>query len=336
MAKSKSKQYKRQGLYLEALEHLENYIDEMSTKNRSDLDHNKDEIQVNFEQIDDLKVRNRSLLNHMNQMFETIESTNDSMISFELEEKINHALLNDFIKPYFQLKWSVEDKKFIGAEALMRWIDGDTFIPPNQFIDEVENSSIIMKMSEKIIRESFKFCKKVHEDIQDEFVVSINISPYQLAHQDLAKLMRNELLLHNLEGRHVEIEITERSFVEQNPKILEELYALSELGIRIALDDFGTGYSSLSCVNDFPIDVIKIDRSLVSNIESGDKSAKLLAGIIRMMKELELETVAEGVENEVQANMLIELGCDCIQGYYYAKPESEYDVLNRLKTYVNA
>lgn len=320
---------KKKGLYQDALEHLEQYIDNLSVGHTSEYTHNKDEIKVNLDQIHDLKVKNNALLARMNQMFDTIETSKNQIISFELEEKINQAIVKDFIKPYFQLKWSVKDKSFIGAEALIRWIDGEISVPPNLFISEAENSSIIIKLSEKIIGESIKFVKRVSSQ-QKNFVVSINISPYQLANQDLVKLFKNELILHNVDPKHIEIEITERSFLDQNPKIIEQLYQLKELGIRLALDDFGTGYSSLSCVNDFPIDIIKIDRSLIGNIESDKKSYKLLAGIIRMMNELELETVAEGVETQSQAEIIENLGCDYIQGYFYAKPESAEDALQRL------
>jgi len=320
---------KREGLYEKALEHLEKYIDNLSFGHVSEFTHNKDEIKVNLDQIHDLKVKNNALLTRMNQLFETIEGSTSQIISFELEEKINNAILNDFIMPYFQLKWSVKKEKFVGAEALIRWIDGEISVPPNLFISEAENSSIIVKLSEKIIRDSIKFTRRVL-DKQNDFVISINVSPYQLANQDLVKLFKNEMILSNVDPKHIEIEITERSFLDQNPKILEQLYHLKELGIRLALDDFGTGYSSLSCVNDFPIDIIKIDRSLIGNIESDKKSYKLLAGIIRMMNELELETVAEGVETQSQADIIKKLGCDYIQGYFYAKPESAEHALERL------
>lgn len=332
MLRAESRMLKRQGLYEQALSALEKFLKAEVQTPKYTAGYYKNEIKQVFDQIAVLKDKNRSLNSRLTLMYDSMDTSLDHM-DYEFEKRLDQALDQEGIYPHFQLKWSVEQNKYIGAEALIRWQDKDKMIPPSDFIHEAEKSDLIIRLSELIIHKSLKFCKDVVTSGLNDFKVSVNISPYQLANQDLAKYIRNELLFFNLEGSHLKIEITERSFLEQNPKILEELYVLKEMGIKIALDDFGTGYSSLSCVTNFPIDVIKIDRSLINNIEDDMKSRKLLAGIIRMMKELDLEIVAEGVENEKQVAILKQFGCDVIQGYYYAKPDKHESVKNNLTSY---
>lgn len=331
VALNRSKYLKRRGNFEGALDALEKYIHECHDLVIKREINDEDPVKMNLDKIEALEMRNRALRNQLSQLY---ESRREKPVDYQLEERITKALSEERIEPYFQLKWSLEEQRYIGAEALLRWFENGDLIPPNQFIDEIENNHIIIKVSEHIIHESFKFCKEIIELGWDDFIVSINISPYQLAHQDLHKLILNELMIHNLEGKHVELEITERSFLEQNPYIIETLYTLSDMGIRIALDDFGTGYSSLSCVNNLPIGVVKIDRSLLNDVVDDEKSRKLLAGIVRMMKELDLHIVAEGVEYEEQVQILTELGCHSIQGYYYAKPCSKNQIKETLESFL--
>lgn len=330
---NRSKYLKRRGNYEEALDALETYITDSQYLPYQPGLFEDDPVKMNLDKLETLEMRNRALRKQLSSLYEVQNETMSEIVDYQLEEKIAKALTENRIEPYFQLKWSLDEQKYIGAEALIRWFEEGVSIPPNQFIGDIENNHIIVKVSEHIIHESLKFCREVVDAGWDDFVISVNISPYQLAHQDLHKLFMNELMIHNLEGRHVEVEITERSFLEQNPYIIESLYILREMGIRIALDDFGTGYSSLACVNHLPIEVIKIDRSLLNEIVYEEKSRKLLAGIVRMMKELDLHIVAEGVEYEGQVEILSELGCDAIQGYYYAKPCSKNKIKEIMESF---
>ncbi|MBI9011301.1 MAG: EAL domain-containing protein [Clostridiales bacterium] len=327
---SNSMVLKKQGKYLEALEVLESLYDKQKVV-RVPGSHNKTDIKMHLGQIETLKSRNETLIKRLTEMYETFNPVDNIVNHYDLEEKLGEALIKGEIKPYFQLLWSVDKQCYYGAEALIRWIKDDIVIPPGQFIADVENTDMIIKLSEKVIHDAFDACRAAIEIGYSDFIVSINITPYQLCHQNLAEFINREMILHNIEGRHVEIEITERSFIEQNPKILEALYQLRDIGIKIALDDFGTGYSSLSCVNDFPIGMIKIDRTLINNISNDEKSYKLLNGIIGMMQALDLEIVAEGVETIEQVELLELLGCNIIQGYYYSKPEPVFSMLESLK-----
>jgi len=327
---SNSMVLKKQGKYLEALEVLETLYDKQKVV-RVPGSHNKSDIQIHLGQIETLKSRNETLIKRLTEMYETFNPIDNIVNHYDLEEELGDALVKGEIKPYFQLLWSVEKQCYYGAEALIRWIKDDIVIPPGQFIAEVEDNDMIIKLSEKVIHDAFDACREAIDLGYPDFIISINITPYQLCNQELAELIKRELILHNIEGKHVEIEITERSFIEQNPKILKALYQLRDIGIKIALDDFGTGYSSLSCVNDFPISMIKIDRTLINNISSDDKSYKLLSGIIGMMQALDLEIVAEGVETIEQVELLEMLGCNIIQGYYYSKPEPFTSMIETLK-----
>lgn len=326
---SNSRVLKKQGKYLEALEILEGILDRQRIVNVPTSD-NKSGIQLHLDQIDLLKSRNDTLVKKLTELYETINPVHTNKNHLQLENQLNQALANDEIKPYFQLVWDVKAKRYCGAEALIRWIKDDVVVPPGQFIPDVEDTSMIIKLSEKVIKDAFILCREAIDLGHSDFVVSVNIAPYQLYNHNISSFIKGEMILNNIESKNIEIEITERSFLEQNPKILQELYKLRDLGIKIALDDFGKGYSSLACINEFPIDVIKIDRSLIKSITEDEKSYKLLDGIIGMVKALDLAIVAEGVETIDQVRILEELQCDIIQGYYYDQPSKCCNMLKKL------
>lgn len=217
----------------------------------------------------------------------------------------------------------------MGAEALIRWQKDDEIIPPGIFIDQVENTGIICHLSQAVIQHAVRVAKKTVMKGYKHFVMSVNITPYQLRNQNLSELIGNLLDFYQLDGRHFEIEITERSFIDEDPRIIDEIYKIKALGVHIALDDFGTGYSSLACMNNLPLDVIKIDRSLIADVRN-EKSAKLLEGLFSMIHNMGFYAIAEGVETKEQLNWLEAAGCLHIQGYYFSKPLAEKEFLKLM------
>lgn len=285
----------------------------------------KEEIKVELSQLKKLRDTNQVLLKRLTQM-QIMSDTSDVKIHLELQHDLTEALNQGEIVTYYQGKWSLKQNRVVGAEALIRWQQGNVLVPPVAFIPKVEDTEMIIELSKKVIRDSIRTCKHIVSTIDPDFIISINIAPYQLEHQDLVKFIQGELLLNKLDAKHIEIEITERSFIEQTPNIIDQLMKLQELGLALSLDDFGTGYSSLAYISDYNFDCIKLDRSLLNNITTDLKAFVLLSGIIGMFQTLKIDTVVEGVETKEQENILKTLKCDYLQGYYYNKaiPEDQF------------
>ena len=149
--------------------------------------------------------------------------------------------------------------------------------------------------------------------------VSINISPLDLKNKELYEHLYDCLSNSHIDPERLELEITERSIYSEEKKVSDLLNRFHELGLKISMDDFGTGYNSLKNILEFPFDIIKIDKYLIDSVEE-HKTRVLTQSIINAAKKMGRTVVAEGVENEVQVNILGELGCSIIQGYYYSKP----------------
>jgi EAL domain-containing protein (putative c-di-GMP-specific phosphodiesterase class I) len=150
--------------------------------------------------------------------------------------------------------------------------------------------------------------------------MSITLSPVQFGHPELAETLEELVLLSGVDAGTITIEITERSTMTDPDRALSVLKRLKAMGFRLAIDDFGTGYSSLSYLHRFPIDVLKIDRSFISNLGASTDGEKIVVAILALADSLGITVVAEGVETEAQASSLRQLGCRCAQGYFFEKP----------------
>ncbi len=319
--------YDKIGNHEKNIECLKAYIEvisrDRSTKNVLEEEENNERFRSTVGEMNNLKSRNEILLRRINYLNKEMNSKIRNLnINNKIVGAINRGIEKNEILTFYQSKWSIEKDRVVGAEALVRWNQDGTFIPPGIFINQIEESDVIIDVSKIVIRDAIRMCKKIVDNVDSDFVISVNIAPYQLANQNIKDFIEAELVLNNLAPKNFEIEITERSFVDQNPRVLHELASLERLGVKISLDDFGTGYSSLSYLNDLPLDIIKIDRSLILKIDVDKKSSNLLINIINMMHDLDLEVVAEGVETEEQVEFLKSTNCNMIQGYYYSKPSN--------------
>jgi EAL domain-containing protein (putative c-di-GMP-specific phosphodiesterase class I) len=222
---------------------------------------------------------------------------------------------------HLQPQISAKTGRVVGLEALLRWkspILGA--VSPLRFIPIAEETGLIQPLGDWVVWES---CRLIHEmrllGIHG-IRVAINISAQQLRHENLLLLVRGALACYELEPDAIELEITE-STAMQNPEVtLNILDQLAGMGIELAIDDFGTGHSSLAYLKHLPIKRLKLDRSFVSDIETDANDASICAAIIALGHNLGLETVAEGVETQMQSEFLSRLGCDYLQGYLYSKP----------------
>ncbi len=279
-----------------------------------------------------LKKENQALANRLEQLYQSMDTSDSQMkANRETFARFETALRNDELTAFYQPQWSYSEGRITGAEALARWILSDgTVIMPDAFIGVIEETDLVIALTEKILRDGFSLTREAVSRYNPDFVISINIAPYQLTHQNLAAVVERERLRAGLQPRNIEIEITERIYLENDPRALHQLEKLKEMGFWIALDDFGSGFSSLACISQLPLDVVKIDRSLLLNIHDKPQSSQLLSGIVRLLHELKLEVVAEGVETAESAALLKELGCDRGQGYFYKRAVPAEELLALL------
>ena len=242
-----------------------------------------------------------------------------------VELLLKDAEFNDF-ELYYQPQFSTYTKELIGMEALVRWNHGvEGFISPAEFIPIAEEIGVIKTLSDWVFETGIKQIKIWNEKFNQDLVMSLNISPVSLDSTVFLPNLINMLEDLQVKPEWVGFEITEHSAMASATQMEEFLTSLSGLGVQISIDDFGTGYSSLSYLKRFDVDVIKIAKELIDNIEKDHNDLLIVKAIIMMTEGMGLETLAEGVESQEQLDILRELNCNKIQGYIYGKPMSAED-----------
>lgn len=237
---------------------------------------------------------------------------------------------------YFQPQYSTKTKSLIGMEALIRWIQPQKgLIPPSDFIPIAEETGMILKIGEWVVDRALLQIKKWNQENNLNLKMSINISPMQIEQAGFVNCLHEKLQHHNIEPNWIDLEITENCTVNSNAPIKQIFDLLDEIGVSTSIDDFGTGYSSLSYIKKFNIDRLKIAKELIDNIDSDESALLIVQAIFMMAKGLKLKIIAEGVENINQLEILAELGCDEIQGYFFGKPVPSDEFENQhIKTKV--
>ena len=242
-----------------------------------------------------------------------------------LEVALRHALERQEFILYYQPKIDLASGKTVGVEALIRWQPPDRgLVSPAEFIPLLEQTGLIVPVGQWVLEESCRQLRAWDDAGMPPLQMGLNLSPRQFLHDGLIEDFSAFFDKHGLEsvaGR-LEIEITESSFMHDLEHGIVTLQKLKDLGLRIAIDDFGTGYSSLSYLSRLPVDVLKIDRSFISNIPERGDDAEVVRAIVALAKSLNLHVVAEGVENKEQQEFLQQYGCDLAQGFYYSAPQS--------------
>mgnify|MGYP000209266389 CR=1 FL=1 len=241
----------------------------------------------------------------------------------ELEAALHNAVNESQLSLHFQA--IVDSKEQIkGFEALCRWHHPQHgLIKPDDFIAIAEESGFIVKLGTWVIEQA---CRQLAHwrslwGIEHLPYISVNVSPAQLKDNTIVDNISSCLAKYNIPGRYLAIELTESALIHNKACVKQHLKSVRQLGVRVFLDDFGTGYSSLSLLQHFPIDVLKVDRSFVAGLAQGNhESASLIAVIINMAHALNMEIVAEGVEDEKTCHWLVSKSCEGMQGYYFSKP----------------
>lgn len=218
---------------------------------------------------------------------------------------------------HFQPQINLSNQDIVGFEALIRWRHPELgLIPPSQFIPIAEESNLIVPIGTWILVESCKYAAKWSASWR----IAVNLSPVQFRDPNLVPVIRWALRVSRLPAERLELEITESLLIQDNVSAQQKLAEVRALGVRIALDDFGTGYSSLAYLRSFPLTKLKIDRSFITRLSSDTSSLAIINAIIQVAEALKLETTAEGIESQLEAEILRHCGCNNAQGFYFSKP----------------
>lgn len=256
--------------------------------------------------------------------------TAESQRKMKLGLRLKNALANNELEVHYQPQFDAVTQRLRGMEALARWTDPELgVVSPGDFIPVAEANGLIDILGEYVLERA---CSDGQEWLQAghrPIAVSVNVSASQLRLGRFICVLQKTLAKTGFPASHLEIEITETSYIEREQEVTSLLRELKGIGVGIAIDDFGTGYSSLSYLRTIPCDCIKIDRSFITDIPHDAKQCSLTSAIINLAQSMSFKVVAEGVETEEQLGFLTAHGCDVIQGYYFAPalPKTELEAL---------
>ncbi|MBZ6378485.1 MULTISPECIES: putative bifunctional diguanylate cyclase/phosphodiesterase [Pacificimonas] len=252
---------------------------------------------------------------------------------FHLEAELRRAIERDELMLAFQPLVNLETGRIEGAEALSRWFcEEQGVVLPADFIPMAEETGLIVPLGRAALRhacERLAYWRRAIPAAHD-LQVAVNVSSVQFRRDDLVATVVEALALADLPGDALKIELTESAIVSEPERVRQVFHQLKELGCTIAMDDFGTGYSSLSYLQSFPIDVLKIDQSFVRGMLDSEDSQNIIDAILSLARSLDMRTIAEGVETELQMRSLKAAGCHAGQGFYFARPLFEEDFIAKL------
>ncbi|MGF1873920.1 EAL domain-containing protein [Photobacterium frigidiphilum] len=261
--------------------------------------------------------------------FYNTDMNRDVQRTLELDGRLRQAITNDSLELYYQPIIELESNQIVGAEALMRWNDAKFgFVSPEEFIPLAEKNGLIHQLGELAIN---KACMQAAEWQKiSPLQISINFSSVQFRYCDkLFKQICHGLTQSGLPADKLDIEVTESLLIDHSDEVVTLLNKLQSMGAQLTIDDFGTGYSSLSYLHKFPFNKLKIDRTFLLNMHANDADRELVNAIIAMAKALNLKVVAEGIEEQWNADYLRFINCEYGQGYLYSKPvpAKEFELL---------
>jgi diguanylate cyclase (GGDEF)-like protein/PAS domain S-box-containing protein len=252
--------------------------------------------------------------------FYTHQMTHNIIGQFKIQNDLKIALENNEFTLFYQPQIDLATNRITGVEALIRWFHPQLgMIPPMSFIPIAESSGLIVSIGQWVIEEA---CTQaaLWQKIEIDISVAVNISAMQFKRGNLEEIVKNALLSSQINPNRLELELTESIIMHDADNTLQSVRNLKALGVQLSIDDFGTGYSSLSYLKQFAVDKLKIDQSFVRDILQDQEDAVIVQTIIQMAKNLNLKTIAEGVEDAQVLSAIEAFGCDEVQGYHFAKP----------------
>jgi diguanylate cyclase (GGDEF)-like protein len=275
----------------------------------------------------------RSKSNGMNSYMFYDPSTDQSEERLRLEGRLRNAISNNELYMVYQPQLTLIDNKVCGFEALMRWNNAEMGeVYPAEFVPIAEEMGIINQLTKWALSTVCRQYAEWQRQGIHLLKVAVNISATDLLMADFIQHVEKCLHENNIGPGCLQLEITEDVFVDRAEQIINTLQKLKDLGVAIAIDDFGTGYSSLSYLQDFPIDLLKLDGSFIRNISNSEKSRGIVSSAISLAHGLGLQIVAECVDTDLQRKFLVAHGCDMVQGFYFSQPV----VADELPKYLEA
>ena len=259
--------------------------------------------------------------------------------SQKIESCMDKALKDGEFHVWYQPKYHLETHKLVGAEALVRWQSKELgFLPPGKFIPLFERNGFVIPLDHYLLEQVFKFQKRCIEEGRTPVTISVNQSRLHMTEAGYLEKMRALVKKYDLPKGLIELELTETVFGDfdqtaQREQAVSTVRALKEMGFTLSVDDFGSGYSSYTLLNYLPMDVMKIDRSLLIASDDSDRMRSILGNIILLGRLLSMKVLCEGIETPEQEQLLSELGCEYGQGYLNAKPMPEKDYVEFWETH---
>jgi len=271
----------------------------------------------------DIAMYHAKKLGRNNFQFYSKKLNEESAEKLKIENRLRHALENNTLELHYQPQINLVTGQISGVEALLRWEDPELgMISPAVFIPIAEEYGLIVEISEWVINEACRQAQQWVTTLNLPVTMSINISAVHFNGDNLEPMIASALKCSGLNPRHLELELTETSILQDLNQATETLESFKNMGLQLALDDFGTGYSSLSYLMKLPFDKLKIDQSFIFNLKTETKGTAIVAAIISMSHSLGMKVIAEGVEQKEHMQMLLQMQCDQVQGFYVSRPLS--------------
>ena len=260
----------------------------------------------------------------------------DAAVTTRLADRLRlagriHAAIDNEFQLYFQPIRHAGDGSPAALEALLRWPQADgSFIPPNEFIQLCEDTGLILALGRWVIRAAAKAQRRLVEAGWGELPIAVNVSAVQFFNSDLVAEFTRAQQDFGLARGALHVELTESSLMRKPAQAMQTMQRLHEQGIRVSLDDFGTGYSSMSYLQHLPLDILKIDRSFVADVETNPRNASICRALLSLGHSMGLTIIAEGVETPGQLDWLAAHGCDQVQGYLLGRPAPLEQIIDAL------
>ena len=262
--------------------------------------------------------------------FFTPQMKQDAHQRLMIESRLQRALDHHELSVQFQPQYELAGNTLVRFEALCRWFNPELGqVPPDRFIPVAEKTGLIVEIGKYVLGEACRqalLWQKGRLPVQ----VAVNVSAVQFARADFVNSIVDVLHETGLKPALLELELTESSLIQDREDAVRKMHLLGMLGVRMSIDDFGTGYSSLSYLQNTPVDALKVDRSFAAKLGSSQTVLSMVRAMIAMARALGIRVVMEGVENSAQVEILRQLGCDEVQGYYYGRPEDAQASVERI------
>lgn len=266
--------------------------------------------------------KNNSKLNTEGNVSFFDDAAKDRLFAEEkIENEMSDALKNGEFHVYLQPKYSANEEKVIGAEALVRWyLSNGSIVSPGYFIPVFEKNGFITKLDDYMLRMVCKIIRGWLDKSYTPVPISVNISRLHFAKPNLAEIISSVVDEYKVPHNLIELELTESAFLQNKQRLIDTVIMLRKYGFLVSMDDFGAGYSSLNSLKELPLDIVKLDGELFKMTDEVERGLTVIRNTITMAKDLHMKVVAECIETKEQVEYLCTVGCDMIQGFYFARP----------------